>query len=76
MFVRVIPEHVVDEISFLIFLLVILNRACTRISSFIFLVTVFFNSFLKEFVIEFANDLISLIGGIVGPNRNRPNCTF
>ena len=74
LFVRVIPEPVFDEIPFLTFLPIILSLAFTRISLFNFLVPVFFNSFLTEFIIGFANYVIS--GSIGGPNRNLPNCTI
>ena len=81
LFVRVIPESLIDEISFSIFLQIVLSPASTRISSFNFSVPIFFNYFLNKFLIEFANDVISLIGvgkpNIWGgrPNRNPPNYT-
>ena len=71
---RVIREPVVDEIPFLIFLPIILSPASSRISAVNFLVPVFFNCFTNEFIIGFANDVIS--GSTGGPNRNHPNCTI
>ena len=76
MFVRVVPKPVIDEILFSIFLRIILRLASKRISLFNYLVPVFFNSFLNECLIEFANDVISLIGCIDQPNRNPLDCTI
>ena len=64
MFVTVIPKTVIHEIPLVIFLPIILNPTSTIISLFNFLVPVLFNSFKNEFVIEFANNAISLIGGM------------
>ena len=41
--------------------------------------TLLFNSFPNKFFIEFADDIISLIGELnvlSAPNRNPPNCTI
>ena len=62
LFVRIIPEPVIDEVPLLTFLQVILSPVFTRRLSFNFLIPVFFNSLPYEFFIEFANDIISLIG--------------
>ena len=64
LFVTVIPKTVIHEIPLVIFLPIILNPTSTIISLFNFLVPVLFNSFKNEFVIEFANNAISLIGGM------------
>ena len=81
MFVRVIPEPVIDEILFLIFLPIILSLVSTRRLLFISLGSIFFNPLSYEFAIEFfiafAIYLISLIsiGGpnvSVASNRNPP----
>ena len=61
----VIPETLLDEILFLIFLPIILSPASTRWSLFYNLYPFIF---LSEFIIGFSS--------IGGPNRNPPNCTI
>ena len=53
MFVRVIPEPIIEEISFLIILPIILSPASTRRLLFNSLGPAFCNSFLNEFATEF-----------------------
>ena len=52
MFVRVIPEPIIEEISFLIVLPIILSPASTRRLLFNSLGPAFCNSFLNEFATE------------------------
>ena len=76
LFVRVVPEPAIDEIPCLIYVPFKLSPASTRISLFIFLASIFFDSF----AIEFANEKAPLIGSIGRSdipdeeNRNCPNC--
>ena len=81
MFVRVIPEPVIDEIPFLIFLPIILSPTSTRISLFNFLEPIFFD----VFAIEFINGISSLAGrlnksgeinSLGGININPPDRTI
>ena len=54
-FVRVIPQPVIDEILFLIFLSSKLSPASTRTSSFSFLAPIFLDSFATDSANEIFN---------------------
>ena len=83
MLFRVVPEPVIDEISFSVILPTISSPLSIRRFLFTSLGSVFFNYFPYElsigFFIEFATEFISLIG-IGGPNilvasnRNPSKC--
>ena len=81
MLVRVIPEPVIDEISLLIFSLIILSYASAKTSLFNFLALIFFD----YFAIELTNDINRLVGRLYtsdginslgGPSIKFPNFTI
>ena len=79
LFLKVIPDAVINEIPVLIFLPIIWSLVSRKSLLSIYLQSLFFNSFANEFFIEFTDNIISLSGDLnilVRPNRNRPNCTI
>ena len=76
---RVIPELLIDEIPFLIFLPILSSRVSTRRLLSISIGSLFFNSFPYEFANEFivqngGNDKSGLVPSIALGAMNPPDC--
>ena len=79
LFVRAIPQPVIDEIRFLILLPIILSPVSTKRLLSISLGSLFFNFFPNKFFLEFGDDITFLIGEsniLSSSNRNPHNCTI